>query len=85
MKYYCLAAILFWSAILHAQPFADTTPVYDKPVVYDKNYSTPFIMGEIHVEGNKRTKSYIIQRELPFKPGDSIFLPDLVKGFEIAR
>lgn len=85
-KYYCIAAILLWSALVHAQPFADTLPTLDnKPVVYDKNYSTPFIMGEIYVEGNKRTKSYIIQRELPFKTGDSIFLPELTRGFEIAR
>ena len=84
-KYYWIAAILLWGALVHAQPFADTTPVYNSPVVYDKNYSTPFVMGEIFVEGNKRTKDYIIQRELPFKPGDSIFLPDLVKAFEIAR
>jgi outer membrane protein assembly factor BamA len=85
MKYYCLAAILLCGALVHAQPFADTVPVYDKPVVFDKNYATPFIMGEIYVEGNKRTKSYIIQRELPFKAGDSIYLTQLVKGFEIAR
>src|SRR5919108_494291 len=84
-KYYCIAAILLWSALVHAQPFADTLPALDKPVVYDKNYSTPFIMGDIFVEGNKRTKSYIIQRELPFKSGDSIYLTDLVKAFEIAR
>src|SRR5690349_20584045 len=52
---------------------------------YNNNYSTPFVVGEIIIEGNKRTKPYIIQRELPFKPGDSIYLPDLVKGFEISR
>ncbi len=52
---------------------------------YSNNYSTPFVVGEIIIEGNKRTKPYIITRELPFKPGDSIYLPDLVKAFEISR
>lgn len=85
-KYYCIAAILLWGALLQAQPFAaDTSLASQKPVAFDKYYSTPFLMGEIYVEGNKRTKAYIIQRELPFKTGDSIYLTDLVKGFEVAR
>ncbi len=41
-------------------------------------------IGEIQIEGNKITRSYIIVRELPFHPGDSIDnigLPDrLEKG-----
>jgi outer membrane protein assembly factor BamA len=49
------------------------------------NASTPFIIGRIIVEGNKRTKPYIIERELPFRVGDSVYLPDLVKGFEVGR
>src|SRR5687768_8860562 len=48
-------------------------------------YSKPFEVGEILIEGNKRTKPYIITRELPFKPGDSVNLTELVQGFEIAR
>jgi outer membrane protein assembly factor BamA len=85
-KYYCVAAILWCCALVQAQPFAaDTSQAFQKPVVFDKYYSTPFLMGEIYVEGNRRTKAYIIQRELPFKTGDSIYLTDLVKGFEIAR
>ncbi|HEY1202811.1 MAG TPA: POTRA domain-containing protein [Niastella sp.] len=49
------------------------------------NAPTPFVVGEIIIEGNKRTKPYIIERELPFKRGDFINLPELVKGFEISR
>jgi len=49
------------------------------------HYSTRFIVGEIYIEGNKRTKPYIIERELPFKSGDSILLPALVEGFVISR
>lgn len=47
--------------------------------------SPSFVIGDIEVEGNKRTKTYILYRELPFKSGDSTSLPQLVKGFEIAR
>ena len=46
---------------------------------------SPFIIGTIFIEGNKKTKSYVIERELPFKTGDSIHLPQLVAGFEVAR
>jgi hypothetical protein len=49
------------------------------------SYTKPFEVGEILIEGNKRTKPYIIARELPFKSGDSVNLTELVQGFEIAR
>ncbi len=45
----------------------------------------PFVIGNIIIEGNKKTKSYIVLREVPFRSGDSIYLPDLVKAFEVAR
>ena len=46
---------------------------------------TPFVIGDILVSGNSRTKKYIIERELPFKTGDSVNLTELVKQFETAR
>jgi outer membrane protein assembly factor BamA len=45
------------------------------------NDSTPFVIGEINITGNKKTKSYIIDRELSFKKGDTVNLPELVKAF----
>ncbi len=86
-KYFCTIAFwLCWCAGLYAQPaLTDTTaPAHTTPS-YDTSQPSPFVIGEIFIEGNKRTKSYVIERELPFKPGDSVFLPGLVKGFEIAR
>ena len=44
-----------------------------------------FVIGEILIAGNRKTKNYIIERELPFKRGDSVFLPQLVKDFVQAR
>ena len=58
-------------------------PPAPQPVPVITNPS--FLIGEIEVEGNKRTREHILYRELPFRPGDSISLPELVKGFEIAR
>ncbi len=44
-----------------------------------------FIVSDIIITGNKQTKSYIIERELPFKKGDSVYLPDLVDKFKRAK
>src|SRR5262245_14565323 len=67
-------------------PVSDSLPDPNVPNKYvDKGQPTPFVIGKIYIEGNKRTKSYIVERELPFKPGDSVYLTDLVNGFEIGR
>lgn len=39
----------------------------------------------IIIEGSKRTKAAIILRELPFKPGDSYTLRELVQKFDLGR
>lgn len=44
-----------------------------------------FRIGEIVITGNKKTKSYYIERELPFKKGDSMQLPQIVEKFKSAR
>ncbi len=45
----------------------------------------PFIVGNIYITGNRITKNYIIERELSFKKGDSLSLPDLIQAFRKAR
>src|SRR5215831_8235117 len=87
-KYYCLVAMLCCCALLHAQPSPVDSLLSASPgstLSSAKHDFTPFVVGEIYITGNKKTKPYIIERELPFKTGDSIYLPDLVKGFDIAR
>ena len=85
--FYCiLAKLLCCVALVHTQPSpVDSLQTPGAVVNYSNNYSTPFVVGDITIEGNKRTKPYIIARELPFKTGDSIYLPELVKAFEISR
>lgn len=46
---------------------------------------TPFTVRNIFIEGNKKTRREIILREIPFKPGESYLLQELVKKFEVAR
>lgn len=40
------------------------------------------IVENIQIQGNKKTKSFIIERELSFKRGDTLWLPFLTKVFE---
>src|SRR4030095_9268954 len=44
-----------------------------------------FTVRQIAISGNTKTKESVILRELPFKPGDTYALSELVKKFEIAR
>jgi outer membrane protein assembly factor BamA len=86
-KYY---GIIVWICCLPFVAAAQVSPpdsftVIKSDTVRSQPVSRPFVVGEIFVEGAKKTKPYIIERELPFKTGDSVYLPDLVKGFEIAR
>ena len=45
----------------------------------------PFLIRDIIISGNRKTKPYIIERELPFKRGDSVNLTELVARFERAK
>ena len=93
-KYYLFiaASLVCWLGEAKAQTHVagPNSVVSAKEFTFDSNSvnhnsATPFTVGDIHITGNRKTKPYIIERELPFRSGDSIYLPELVKGFEIAR
>jgi outer membrane protein assembly factor BamA len=44
-----------------------------------------FYVSDIIITGDRKTKPYIIEREIPFKRGDSLYLNELVEKFEKAR
>ncbi|RYG38110.1 MAG: hypothetical protein EOO01_29830, partial [Chitinophagaceae bacterium] len=46
---------------------------------------SPFIVRDIVITGNRKTRPNIILRELGFKSGNAFLLQDLVKKFELAR
>ncbi|MER3497525.1 MAG: hypothetical protein C4308_02225 [Chitinophagaceae bacterium] len=47
--------------------------------------SAPFVIRNIVITGNKKTKPSIILREVPFREGDKLPLQQLVTKFETAR
>lgn len=81
--YLGVAFCLCYGILAHAQPSAPDTSI--SAYGNSQHPNSPFIIGQIVISGNKKTKNHIIERELPFKIGDSVYLPDLVKQFEIAR
>ena len=90
IKIYGFVILLCCAGSLHAQPVGYDTSQHSSLKSPENgnssiNSSASFVIAEILVEGNKRTKPYIITRELPFQSGDSINLTKLVEGFEIAR
>jgi outer membrane protein assembly factor BamA len=65
---------------LPTQQLADSTTA---KTTFPKDSS--FTVRDIIITGNRKTRSEIILRELPFKPGEHFILQELVKKFEIAR
>jgi outer membrane protein assembly factor BamA len=53
--------------------------------LWQARQETPYVVGEISIKGNRITKSYIIKRELLFKPGDRVYMSDLVLAFKLSR
>ncbi|MDB5203232.1 MAG: hypothetical protein JWQ27_2641 [Ferruginibacter sp.] len=43
------------------------------------------VISAIHISGNKKTKAYIIEREMKLKKGDSVTLDQLIKSIEQSR
>jgi len=83
-KKYHIALIiaLFCFQQLKAQP-----PIIEKSPVADTIAppNTSFIIGNIIITGNRKTKDKVILRELPFRIGEQYELKELVEKFEIAR
>jgi outer membrane protein assembly factor BamA len=49
------------------------------------NKATIITIGDIHISGNKRTKNFIILRELPFKKGESYTETELENQLVLAK
>lgn len=80
-----LIVTLCWVYTLPAQQSPDQLLTTDTVLVTPKENEASFIIGNIIISGNKKTKGFIILREIPFRPGEDYKLQDLVKKFEDAR
>jgi outer membrane protein assembly factor BamA len=68
-----------WCQLPATSSAADTV----RPVTADTTRKEIIlIINEIFITGNKKTKTNTIKRELPFKKGDSLYLRQLIAGFQ---
>jgi outer membrane protein assembly factor BamA len=78
--------LLFISACLFsAAGFCQMNGAATEQIVPDSNLYRPFVIEDIIITGNKKTRPYVIERELLFHRGDSVNLPELVKKFERSK
>jgi outer membrane protein assembly factor BamA len=78
---------------IHGQrPTASDTLPISKPdtlsngvIIIPPTQGQLYLVGNIFISGNKVTKPFIISRELPFKPGDSLTLEQLTYYFVSGR
>ena len=68
-----------------AQQSNPVTGVYDELKKINPDSSAKLRVGSISVAGNKKTKPYIILREVSFKTGDSLIIENLAATLEQAR
>lgn len=80
LKYLLYILVMFSSQLIFAQDAIQTI---------DESTQSPndklFYIRNIRIEGNKKTKSYIIEREIPFSIGERFTLSELVKKFDTAK
>jgi outer membrane protein assembly factor BamA len=73
-------------SVLSAEQLSGSSPlqqlISSNDTVHRRNM---FYVNEIVITGDRKTKPYIIEREVPFKRGDSLYLNELVQKFDLAR
>lgn len=79
--FYCMAC----AATLHAQLPDSTVRAEAILQTVTDTLTQNVVIGDISINGYKRTKPYIIQREIPFKTGDKILRSELPKQVELCR
>ena len=80
--WFSLIALVMYCNCLSAQmPDAERTTDTTIAPVNELSY----VVGDIIITGNKRTRSQIILREVPFKAGETYPLSVIVRKFEDAR
>lgn len=81
--YYCFLLTIF-ATIANAQTI-DTSLVTKPGLSLNKDSASRVQIRKIFIQGNKRTKFYIILREIQFKEGDYLIIKDLHNALQQAR
>jgi outer membrane protein assembly factor BamA len=68
-----------------AQVAVDVTHPREAELTTETDSSMMLQVRDINISGNRRTKEYIIEREIHLKRGDTVMLSQLAKQLELAR
>jgi len=84
---FCSVIYMFASAQVNASPPKDTTAITAllNSLNINANDTSLVLIADISVHGNKKTKPYIIEREIPFKQGQYLRYSDLEKMLVLAK
>jgi Surface antigen variable number repeat len=82
IKKYCLLCCLL---VAIGNRFAIGQDIAAKEEIRDTAVNIDYIIGHITIAGNKKTKSSIILREVPFRTGETYPMPVLLQKFEDGR
>src|SRR5690349_1055150 len=73
-------------AVINTEQVVADTNLQQLLTTYDTTVKRNFFyVNNIIITGARKTKSYIIEREITFKRGDSLYLNELVEQFERAK
>ena len=93
----CKRQILVWiccciSFLVNAQEGSpltkDSTGILNsiaQNILRNKEDTSLIVIADITINGNKRTKAFVIEREIPFKQGDYISVSELEKKLILAQ
>ena len=88
MKFFLSFILVIFLFVMNTKSMAQTDSVQRNIItdttLRDSLPSSLFIAG-ISIYGNKKTKSYIIEREIPFKTGSTVTPAELAKDLVIAQ
>jgi outer membrane protein assembly factor BamA len=84
-KIFLCSLLLVYAISVSAQNTDVTTNVADKLTTIIKDSLARVAIHQVNLFGNRRTKSFIILREVHFSPGDSIALYDMNRQLQQAR
>ena len=84
-KIYYSCLLLVITANAAAQNIAVSLPADKQLSAIPFDSSAKLVVRKIILKGNKKTRNYLILREIQFKPGDSIIIGTINETFQLAR
>ena len=84
-KLICCCILILFTGLSYAQKSKTTNFIFIDTALLSGNSANKVCVKDLAVTGTKKTKIYIVYREIQFKKGDSILISDLYTELEQAR